>query len=750
MDYNQSTELSKMFAPVLDLLPGLWVIPYQPSEKLKAKMGILGHYNMKKKYNNMLDENKIFTGGLSVHVTLENLEYHFGKFGIIKKIIYEQDVYDEGKMNNYAEIIYHDKISVKRAESWEIHMIQGKRIDALICRNYNYKVKHNDINLGGDAIIYQENLPKQITDEDLKLIFMDMDFHMRQVYIIKSHNKGRPKGVVQFYNPKIAEFLGERKFIQINEACVEMNTLEQVYEKGRNGHNFNDLYRNVKTRFNFPLLMNFEAPLLINFGYTNNVIPVEGVTAKDSKEFENYEQIKSQEAYLRSFADHNKSMMEYMKNCYQDGFTGGVRNNLPTNQANVPQHFGVPSPENQIPGIESNTPKKNAPSLNGKLSRNAPEFLVGDQISPNSESALVKAKMSFTSRPFIAGHEIPKDVKTDFQASRAELLRQFNDASLPGYELTDSSFNIPKNNKFEMTSSNLSKNSPICMVDDQNSQNNKSALVKSKASFKSRPFKASDNILKDDFPGLISSEKSPGNIPGFVDGEIPQDKFSGYIGGQKPQRKSSKKTPNQSDGNNSDEDDNSSCSSEESNEDEEFSDYGKKEDDDSSNELSIIESESHNFDDSISAASIRKNNTIGQQSGFNSFRVMDNLVNKLSDNKNAGALTCKNNAAINPAKNFEDFLKHSLVEKTSPIAFKKELQTHYDPFKSPSRNDFSIKQIPKTNNFPIDKKIGAVGNHLQDKTELAKFSIANSEGKGEFNNIQGLSHKQVGYMNNQR
>ena len=678
MALNQSENLSEMFAPVLSLIPGQWRVPYHPSDVLKTRFGIKDeNYSTKTKGNPNPDLNKLIVGGLAVETTLADLESFFGTFGEIRDIIYLKDVYGKGTMNNYAEIDYFDHIHffgtyIQTSE----RIICGKRVDISKCTIYPRTQKHNDIYLDGDGIIYLEGLPTCISSEDLNLIFMEMFFNVRQCYIVGCCKRKRHEtnqGVVQFHNPKIAKFLADRK-ININGKNIQMQTSEQVYKKGKNVDQFNNLYACEKSVFNFPLMFinKFGYPLEENREFLNIINPEDNSNEYAVENGETSDQltsIKTRKNKILQRYYHDLKIKDYIREIYCSEFHKNFEKDFQTKNAELKRQLGLFSPKIKVPDcyyiITRTYPHKMA---FGKLSNSSPVFMVGDNISPNNKPALVKSKIPLHPDLWQVEYETPKDdfplyFKENIQYSKTELLQQFNDASLPGFE-------------------------------------------------------------------------------------NPKKIFSRYIAIQKPKRKSSKPISNQSPGKDSNEGENSSCFRKNLNQDENFS-YAKKEQDDSSNnqELSIIHSESQKSDDSLSTVSNRKNNTIGKYSGYKSFKVIDSIVNKLSDNKETGTLIHKNNGPNNSTIKFEDFLKYSLIDKNILIKPRKELQSSSVSFKSPCVNYLSTKQTEKTSNVLIDKKIGAIENHLQDE---AKLPNTNPYGKVELNSTLNSLCQQKGFMNSQR
>ena len=331
MDHNRLKEFDEMQRQLQYFIPGKWKLPIR----------IIEH-----KWRRLKSEKSkrtIFTGGLPVNFTTNELHLYFERFGKIADIKLHQNRFSH-EMNTWAEIEFQNKNGKKKVMSQNLHMIKGKRID---CDNRDVdrrSINHNDIDLGGDTIIHLEGLPKDMSITSLIHLFKKMFDQVRQAYIVEI-TIDTNEGVVQFYNPNIATFLGEKKIINIDGIDVEMQTLKQLYDKARNGQNFVSLYRCEKTSFNFPLLIHYQL-------------------MKDS------------------FPEYNSNAMS---DC-------NLSENSPVFM------IGDEFSKNNKPALDKS-----------KISFTSTPFKVSQETLKGDFPALVKSTMSFTSNPFKVSQETPKD-----------------------------------------------------------------------------------------------------------------------------------------------------------------------------------------------------------------------------------------------------------------------------------------------------------------------------------------------------
>ena len=528
-------------------------------------------------------------------------------------------------MNNYAEIWFHEKPDEVQTPNYKvlsqkIHSICGKRVECTNLLIKERKIKNNDIDLGGDTIIHQDGIPRHMTRLDIGKVFMQLG-EVRQVYIVNKQYE-QQQGVVQFYSHKIAKILGEQKSIMIDGYGIQIQTIEEVYNKAKMGHKFNGLQKCEKSRYNFPLLDKYrDIPEMI-------VAPEIKVTRVfiGQKMYNNAQLycdvvFPNQSAIPEPQGPKQSTVKKYLRKIKKRNLEKKAL------QMEDTRNVGIGSSQNNKSGLVVNFSENEFPDLNGNISQSNTLKIADDQL-------LAK--------------------KADDQ-----LLKKADDKSS---KKVDGEFS-------KKADDHLSEKPTPFMIDDKTSPNNKAESFKNKISFVSYSFKNGAEIPKNDFPELISCEKPSGNISGFVDDEILKD----------------------------------------SNEVKNFSHYKKKQDD-SCSKRSIIRLENKIYDNSLSAVSNYKNNSIGQCGKNNSFRAIGKIENKLSDKKEIGTLTGQNNCAINSprnfgdfkkllfkketgalsgknngannsVRNFEDFLKFSVFDKNSPNRSQKEVQSCISPEK---------------------------------------------------------------------
>lgn len=139
---NELREVNKIFAKLSNLIPGKYTLPIKQTDYKRAS-------NHSRRLGQTL-----FTGGLPVGTTFEDLNVYFSKYGKVANIFFFPNKFEPSTMNNYAEIEFAHSKAHSNALVKKVHSIRGKIID---CDHWDVRkrtVNYNNIYLGGDSIIH--------------------------------------------------------------------------------------------------------------------------------------------------------------------------------------------------------------------------------------------------------------------------------------------------------------------------------------------------------------------------------------------------------------------------------------------------------------------------------------------------------------------------------------------------------------------------------------------------------------------